>query len=208
MTPERKAQSSRIMKLKWKKAEKYAIILKAPKEEVFNNLDLCIENSKGLLSYRPDIIAKVLKEGRWKEPFDEVSYWAKINEQREKNIEISRLEIDKHNEAIKRKNQEKYLFEQQRLDQEIKDESATDSMRKIAAQEKYDREKAENLGYKYKIETKTVNIKTEKLNGNAFAGLKCTMWWVDQVGGIENAERLFQAVKLSIETVKKNDFIS
>jgi hypothetical protein len=180
ISKERKAQSSKVMKLKWRKAEKYAHILKVPKEEVFNNLDLCVENSKGLLSYRPDTIAKVLKEGKWKEPFDEVSYWAKIKEEREKNTENSKLEIDKHNEAIRKKDQEKY-----------------------------DREKAENLGYKYEsrdthIETENVNIKTQKINGaDLFGGLKVTMWWIKEVGSMEKAEKLFQAVKLSIEAAKE-----
>jgi hypothetical protein len=58
---------SQRMKLRWIKAEKYAKILGVPKEETWNNLDLCVENSKGLLSRRPDTIAKVLKEGKWKE---------------------------------------------------------------------------------------------------------------------------------------------
>ena len=162
MTPERKSSNSRKMKLRWMKAARYAEILGRPKEEVWNNLALCMRNSKGLRSGRPDVIAMVLKEGKWKETFNEEAYNRKLQER-----------IDKEN-----------------------------------AEAKYEKEKAINIGYKPKtmnVNAQNVEVKTNgKISHDPFEGLKIAMWYINKVGSLEKAEKLFQAAKLAIEVAKES----
>lgn len=217
MTPERRKHNSRKMKLRWMKARKYAVILGKPKEEVWNNLDLCVENSKGLLSGRPDIIALVLKGGKWKVPLDEKAYWENVKkkwEEEDAKVKDSHMPQDED-------------FEKE--DAEIIAYNAeVDKHNAEVDQEKFQKEKAEACGYTYKykprethiepdiksaeeiikeypkayINAQNVEVKTNGKMDDPFSGLKIAMWYITKVGSIEKAEKLLQAAKLSIEAAK------
>ena len=178
------------------KAAKYAAILGKPKEEVWNNLDLCVKNSKGLLSGRSDTIALVLKGGKWKALFDEKTYWENIKEKWEEE-DAKEKERDRIHKSQNAKMKEDNA-EVNQLDKLIKEQD----------QEKYNKEKAENLGYTYKSREEKNEAITclynERRNGDdPFSGLKIAMWFIKQVGSIEKAEKLLQAAKLAIEAAKE-----
>ncbi len=66
----RRKNHSIKMKARWKKCEKYAEILKRPKEEVWLNLDLINKYSKQLNVAMPYYIDLILREGKWKEKYN------------------------------------------------------------------------------------------------------------------------------------------
>ncbi len=71
--------------------------------------------------------------------------------------------------------------------------------------EKYDKERAANLGIPYKKlvkEVKEVGYNYQDKPNDPSQDLKVAFWFINKMGGIEKAKKIFEAAKLAIEAMK------
>lgn len=181
MNDQMKNHLSNIMKAKRRKAEKYAKYLGLPINEVMHNLPylektFTFKQIRRLSQY---IAQKILSEGNWKEQYSIVN--------------MIQVNHEQQNDYVKNC---------------IKRENIIQGPVKEIDRENYQRDKALNCGYEYNepglmqpFEKEKINVCKESINDPA-QDLKVAFWFINKIGGIEKAKKIFAAATLAIEAMQ------
>lgn len=198
MDETRKSHLSRVMRIKWKRARKWAPLLGVTEQEVINNMELCNKYSKSLNSGpSPHNIHEILTLGNWNKLYNSSVYdrqFINNKQQVEKVIKDHNAKIDSQRELADKPVE--YMEEQETRHEE--DMIRFQKQKALACGYKFDEEeylREHNKESKVKSDPK---IKDE----DPLQNLKLMLWVINKIGSLEKAKKIFQAAELAYEAAK------